>query len=113
MKRRTARKVIKYGMKEVRGRYGTYLKAIQICPRLSNFLHFKKIMRDLRDIYDPYARPKYQATTGRVLIIDSITDIEKAEELLSEIRGKTLLVPNARGIGKTQRTLQHDTLGWD
>ena len=43
MKRRTARKVIKYGMDEVRGRYGTYLKAIEICPRLSNLLHFKKI----------------------------------------------------------------------
>lgn len=109
MKRRIARKVIKYGMDELRGRYGTYLKAIEVCPRLSNLLHFKNIMKDLRDIYDGAAGPDYQQADGRTFKLHKhkgIATIADAESMLMDIKGRTLhtqpIVYGSKGIGKSR-----------
>lgn len=107
MKRRTARKVIKYGMNEVRGRYGTFVKAIQICPRCYNFLQIKRVIKDLRDIYDGAAKPAYQQTKERMFILNTRSETTKAQELLlPQIKGKTLhtktITYGPKGIGKSR-----------
>ena len=109
MKHRIARKVIKYGMEEVRGRYGTYLKAYNLLPSYVNFLRLKRIMKPLRDIYGDAARPDYQATTGRVFHLgtpDGTATIADGESMLMDIKGKTLhtktITYGPKGIGKSR-----------